>query len=601
MDFRRLFDIPYYQQARYPTKAAISYVENSQWRSFSTGELVLGMQETAAGLLQLGVKKGDRIAIMIHAGSAYGHFIDFGLQLVGAISVPLHASEQVENLHFILRDAEIRYAFVSDEELANKLQMTKAPALRKILTIKRCAGFTCFEDLLIPPDEDHQSSIQTFKAVIHEDDLCTIMYTSGTTGRPKGVMLSHKNIVSNIKAVIALAPINCDHTVYSYLPLSHIFERMATYSYIAVGASLYYAQSIETIPADLATVRPHYFTSVPRMLERFYEQLLEAGFQGSKVKRHLLLRAVRLGERYDDRRMFNIFYWLQLKLASIFIFRRWRKALGNRVLGIVVGAASLQEHLARLFTAAGIHVREGYGLTETSPVVSFNRFEPGMNQFGTVGIPVPGVEVRIENPDEDGIGEIIVQGPNVMLGYLNQPEETAAVIDPEGWFHTGDVGRMVKGRFLQLTDRKKDIFKTSSGKYVAPRELEEKLKSTPYIQQVMILGANRPCVGALIVPSFALLEQWCIEHGVHWTAPQYMVINPRVEQFYQKLIEEVNQTLKSHERIRTFTLLHEPWSIDMGAVTPTLKVVRPRMEVYFQREIEQMYARENSADSADMG
>lgn len=600
MDFRRLFDIPAYQLARYPQRAAVCHVVQARRQCFSTLQLIEGMQQTAAGLLQLGVKKGDRVVLMTHSGSAHYNFIDFGLHLIGAVCVPVHANENSANLDYILRDAEVKYAFASDRELAEKLQRPEAPALRKIFTLEPCAEFPSYAELLIAPEEEHLSTFQTLKAAIHEDDLCTIMYTSGTTGRPKGVMLSHKNIVSNIKSVIALVPINCDHTVLSYLPLSHIFERMVTYSYIAVGASLHYAQSIETVVSELQVVRPHYFTSVPRMLERFYEHLLEQGLQSSKLKRHLLMRAVHLGERYSERKMFNLLYWIQLKLASIFIFRRWRKALGNRVQGVVVGAASLQIHLARLFTAAGIHVREGYGLTETSPVVAFNRFEPGMNRFGTVGIPVPGVEVRIDDPDEEGSGEILVRGPNVMLGYLNQPEETAKVIDPDGWFRTGDVGCIAHGRFLQLTDRKKDIFKTSSGKYVAPRELEEKLKTSPYIQQAMVLGANRPCVSALIVPSFALLEQWCREHGVHWTGPQYMVINPRVEKFFSNLVEEINQSLKSHERIRAFTLLHEPWSIDMGAVTPTLKVVRPRMEVYFQQEIEQMYARVHKSDSLDI-
>ncbi|NJK84082.1 MAG: AMP-binding protein [Saprospiraceae bacterium] len=400
---------------------------------------------------------------------------------------------------------------VQNRELYQKVQQIQSSvlSLKQIYTLERLPDVAHWTALSQEPTARNLLDIQSLKAAIHEDDLATIVYTSGTTGEPKGVMLSHKNIVSNIKATIALVPINCDKITISFLPLSHIFERMVTYTYLATGASLYYIQHIETLLDDLQRIRPHYFTVVPRLVERAYDTILERATTLSPLRKKILFWSIKVGKQYPERRL-NFGYWCKLQLATVLVFNRWRAMAGWRVEGIIVGAASLAPELGRLFTAAGFNLREGYGLTETSPVIAFNRFEPGGYRFGTVGIAVPSVEIKIDGEEE---GEILVKGPNVMLGYYNKPDDTQAVLLPEGWLRTGDVGKIVHRHFLQITDRKKDIFKTSSGKYVAPQPIEALLKTSPYIAQSMIVGFQRPYITALIVPHFTLLKQWCEEIG----------------------------------------------------------------------------------------
>lgn len=591
MDFFRLFDILAYQQAKYPQKVALGHRNDHGWRVYSTQECILEIQRIAAGFLQLGLKKGDRLAIMSQAGSATWNFIDLAAQQIGVITVPIHAGISTQRVGFILKDAEVKYAFADHYSLYQQLQETQGlhPGLKQIYLFSPERDLPHLDQIKIEPEEKHLATFQTYKGVIHEDDTATIIYTSGTSGMPKGVVLSHKNIVSNIKSIISLLPINCDHITVSMLPLSHIFERMVTYTYLAVGASLYYAQSTATAMDDIREIRPHYMTTVPRLLERMHDRIMEQAMQSKGLKRALILWSLKIGERYGRHRRSDLFYWFKLRLANILVFRRWRWALGGRIQGVVVGAASLQEKLGRLFSAAGIDIREGYGLTETSPVVAFNRFDPGMYEFGTVGLPIPGVEIRIHQPDESGSGEIQVKGPNVMVGYHKRPEETALVKTEDGWFSTGDVGRFVNRRFLQITGRKKDIFKTSSGKYVAPQRVEDLLRQSPFIEQAMILGFQRPFVGALIIPNFDLLEQWCDENDVHWTAPPYMVINQKVEQLYAQLMQTFNEQLDRHEQVRTFILLPEAWSIGREELTPTLKLVRHQIKANNEKAIEEMY------------
>ncbi len=547
----------------------------------------------SAGLLDLGLDRGDRIALMTDRGSPYWHFLDFGMQQIGVVVVPVHANISRRELAFILRDAAVKYCIVTNRELSRKVAEVRAdlPELRDVYTFEKLPDRPSIEKLAVVPTDKHLEKIQTLRAVIHEDDLATIIYTSGATGEPKGVLLSHKNIVSNIKSVIALIPVNCDKRAFSFLPLSHIFERMVTYTYQAVGASLYYGAPGDALLTELREARPHYFTVVPRVLERFYEGILERAAGRPLWVRRLIMWAIHIGERYDERRQVSPFYWLQRRIADLLVYQFWRRALGGKVEGVVVGAAALQPRLGRIFSAAGIDVREGYGLTETAPVVAFNRFEPGGVRFGTVGIPIPGVEVRIDAPNDGEEGEILVKGPNVMLGYNRRPaSEMETVITPDGWLRTGDVGRFVHKRFLQITDRKKDIFKTSNGKYIAPQRVETHFKHSPYIEQCMVLGANRPHLSALILPCFPILERWCADQGVHWTAPQFMIINPRVERKMAEEIEKCNQQLEAHQRVRRYTLLHQPWSEETGELTPTLKNRRHRIEKQYEKEIAEMYA-----------
>ena len=402
-------------------------------------------------------------------------------------------------------------------------------------------------------------------------------------------MLTHRNIVSNIKSILTLVPVNYRMDALSFLPLSHIFERMVTYLYMAAGTTVWYSDSVEAILADLQEVRPHFFTAVPRILEKMHDHALEERQRRGTLGRKVFDLAIAWGKNYDPLEKLSPVYWLRHQLFNLLVYRRWRQAVGGRVQGIVCGAAALQVPLAKLLCAAGIPVREGYGLTETSPVVAFNHFEPGLYRHGTVGIPIPGMEVKIDRPDEQGEGEILVKGPNVMTGYLNQPAETAAVFTEDGWLRTGDSGHFERRRFLKITGRKRDFFKTSSGKFVAPQRVESHLLESLYIRQVMVTGINQPCVSALIVPDFPALERWCEENGVHWTAPQFMALNPRVLKFMETVIGELNESLEPHERVKKFTLLHEEWTPQRGELTLTMKLARQVIGEKFSKEIEEMY------------
>ena len=593
MDFRRLFDIFPYQQSKYPKKIALAHKKGLKWQTYSTEACMQHINSVSAGLLDLGLKKGDKIGIMTHGGSPQWNFLDIGALQIGIVVVPIHAVISDEDLEFILNNAEVKYCIVSNRELYQRVANAKdnAKGLKQIYTLEKLPDIPGWEELISVPNEKHFEAFQGFKAAIHEDDLATIIYTSGTTGVPKGVMLSHKNIISNIKATITLLPINCDKRTVSFLPMSHIFERMVTYTYMAVGASLYYGDTRETISETIQEVRPHYFTAVPRLLEKLHDDILERAAERSTFSRKIIHWAIKLGKRYKGRKAMPLGYWFKSIFADVLIYRKWRKALGGKVEGVVVGAAPLLPDLGRLFSAAGIEIREGYGLTETAPVISFNRFEPGGVRFGTVGIPIPGVELKIDAPNEEGEGEIVVKGPNVMLGYHKNEEQTKAVLDAEGWFRTGDIGKIVHKRFLQITDRKKDIFKTSVGKYIAPLSIENHLKTSIYIEQVVVIGYGRPFITALIYPSFSMLKTWCKDNNVHWTAPQYMVINPKVIELFKGEMEQLNTKLQSFQCIKDFHLFFQELTEETGELTATLKLKRAAIQKRFTKEIEEMYTK----------
>ncbi len=591
MNFRRLFDIFPYQQAIYPQKIALAHREGLKWKKYNTADCLNQINKVSAGLLDLGLNRNDKVALIFEQGNAYWNFLDFGMQQIGVVVVPIHSAIGEKELEFILKDSEVKFCITSSKELYEKVEKVfeNILNLKKIFCLEEINNVSGWSMLAKEPTDKHLEDFQGFKAAIHEDDLATIIYTSGSSGVPKGVMLSHKNIVSNIKATLSLVPINRDKRAISFLPLSHIFERMVSYAYIAAGASVYYVDKRVNLIDYAKEVRPHYFASVPRFLEKFYDGILERTNKMNRLKKGMLLWAIAFGERYDGKKGLSPLYFLKLKIADLLVYRSWRMALGNRVEGVVVGAAALQPKLGRLFSAAGIEIREGYGLTETSPVISFNRFEPGGVRFGTVGIPVPGVQLKIDHPNDEGEGEIIVKGPGVMLGYYNNPELTAQVLDETGWFHTGDVGKIVHKRFLKITDRKKDIFKTTTGKFVSPQTIENLLNDSPFIEQSMIVGFNRPFVAVLIVPVFSMLKKWCEENKVHWTAEQYMVINPKVVRHFEQIIESINNELTNQEKIRKFTLLYEDWSVENGEITPTLKLRRPYLLEKHLSEIEEMY------------
>lgn len=591
MDFRRLFDILPYQQARFSKKVALAYKEGIKWINYSTEDCIAEVNRVSAGLLELGLKRGDTMAIFTRRGCPQWTFLDLGMQQIGVIPVPVHASSSREEIIHIFKEANILYAVAANRELLEKLQAIKPelPMLKGIFTLQKLPDAPGWEQLIREPSAKHLEALQGFKAAIHEDDLATIIYTSGSTGKPKGVMLSHKNIVSNIKATITLIPANHTKRAVSFLPMSHIFERMVTYTYMSVGASLYYAWQREDLDAFIKEVKPHYFTVVPRFLEKVYDQIIDRLNDSGFIIRKIGFWAIKIGSKYRLRSKMALLYGLKLRIARLFIFNYWRRQLGGRVEGLIVGSAALQARLARLFTAARIPVKEGYGLTETSPVVSFNRFEPGGTKFGTVGIPIPGIEVRIDTKEDGDEGEIWVKGPGVMMGYYKQAEATKEVLTEDGWFRTGDVGTWRGKRFLSITGRKKDIFKTSSGKYIAPEEIENHYKSSMYIDQCLAVGFQRPFVATLIIPHFSSLKYWCKENDIHWTAPQFMIHNHKVLQLIESELERLNDDLPNHKHSRQYTLLYEPWTVDGGELTPTLKLKRTLLLERYEEVIEKMY------------
>lgn len=592
MDFYRLFEILPYQQARFANEKALSIRQGESWRSFRTQECVDETNRVSAGLLHLGIAKGDIVAVIAHAGSPEWNFFDLGAQQIGAVVAPLHGNARSPEIEYILRETEAKVCLAATEELARQIERISQslPNPVHVFCIEAGSDFLSWEDLIKKPAAADLQRIETIKHTIDENDLATIIYTSGTTGEPKGVMLSHRNIVSNIKSVISLIPVDYECRVFSFLPPSHIFERMVLFTYMAAGSSIYYQSGQASLIEDLREARPHYFTAVPKVLERVYNGILAEVATKPLFVRKIVTWAIRMGEKYNETKRFPLpTYWLWHLIADILVYRQWRRQLGGAVRGIAVGAAALQPALGKLFSCAGIRIREGYGLTETAPVVAFNRFEPGGVRFGTVGIPVPGVEVRIDNPDENGEGEILVRGPNVMQGYFKKEAETKAVLRADGWLHTGDVGKFVFRRFLRITDRQKDIFKTSVGMYVAPQLVEHAMCANPFIEQCLILGFNRPSVAALIVPHFPTLERWCKENEVHWTAPQFMVLNPKVLQKMEQEIQQVNETLPTHQRIRHFHLMHQNWTEETGELTPTLKAKRHFILEKYHKEIEEMY------------
>jgi long-chain acyl-CoA synthetase len=577
MDFTRLFDILDYQQQRFAMRTALAGRRpDGSWATWSTTEVIAERNRLSAGLLQARIHRGQRVGILAHRGSPRWAIADAALLQIGAVPVPIHATARPDEVAHIARDAELAACFVSHPDLLEKFRLA-APQVPLVIGLDPLEGTTSWESIICEPDHHDTEKLRYLRDSITPDTLATLLYTSGTTGLPKGVMLSHANIVSNIKAVLAIVPVDSTITTVSYLPLSHILERTVCYLYQAAGASIWYADSIETLPDTLRQVRPHFFTAVPRVLERTYERLLERRDQAGWLGKKLLDWAIALGERYPyaGGQAMPPDYRLKRWVADILVYRQWRKAMGGRVRAIAVGAAALQPRLGRLFSAAGVDVREGYGLTETSPVVAFNRFEPGGVHFGTVGIPAPSVEVRIA-PPEDGHedGEIEVRGPNVMMGYLGLPEETAARMTPDGWLRTGDLGRFEHKRFLRVTGRRSEIFKTSSGKFIAPAYVEAQLMQSPFVDQCMVMGLNQPFASALIVPNFQHLEAWCKENKIHWTAPAYMIINPKVEKRFRTEVERINESLAREEQIKDFTLLDEPWTADNGLLTPTLKMRR---------------------------
>ena len=594
MHMKRLFDCLDHQLDHFPKKDMLAAKEKGVWTPYNTASVAATVDAVSAGLLSLGVsghgftpESSDKIAIM-SSNRPEWVFTDLACQQIGAILVPLYPTTNPIEVEFILNDAAVGYVFVSNIELYEKVKSvaSKVPSIKGIFTFDVIEGAVHWTSLTNAATPELLDQVARIKKTIPVTQLATIIYTSGTTGVPKGVMLSHQNIYSNVMFSKESFPFEDapDSKVLSFLPLNHIFEKMVTYIYLYSGISIYYAESLDTIGDNLKEIKPDGFTTVPRLLEKVFEKIMAKGAEQTGIKKKLFFWAVALGEKYDNIQSGGFWYNLQLAIANKLIFTKWREALGGNVSFIVTGGAACQVKLLRIFNAANIPVFEGYGPTENSPVISVNRKTKGGTKFGTVGPVINGIQVKIE-PD----GEICVAGESVMVGYYKRPDLTAeAVVD--GWLHTGDIGVFENDIFLKITDRKKELFKTSGGKYVAPQPIENKCKESPFIEQFMVVGADRKFVGALIVPSFGTLKTWMEDEGIEYTTNAAAVANPKVIALFDDIIAEYNTFFNHVEQVKKFALLDKEWTVESGEMTPKLSLKRKVVMENCKAAIESIYA-----------
>ncbi len=592
MESKRLFDCIEHQLTNFPQEAMFAAKENGGWRKYSTTEVASTVNSLSAGLLSLGLsghdftpEGSDKIAI-ISSNRPEWLMADMATQQIGVIWVPVYPTTNPLELTFILNDASVQYMFASNQELYNKVMSIKdkVPCLKEVYTFDRIAGAKHWSELCLQ-DADLLQQVNVIKKTIPVEQVATFIYTSGTTGTPKGVMLTHHNIYFNLQSGKNSFPFpdRPDQKVLSFLPLNHIFEKVASYIYMYSGMSIYYAESMETIGDNLKEVAPDAFSTVPRLLEKVFEKIMIKGEELTGLKRKLFFWAVALGEQYDNLNPGSAWYQFQLKLANKIIFSKWREALGGNVKFIVTGGAACQVKLLRIFNAAQIPVYEGYGPTENSPIISINYRTPGDMKFGTVGLPIQGVQMKLEAD-----GEICVAGPSVMKGYYKLPELTAETII-DGWLHTGDIGEIIDGKFLKITDRKKELFKTSGGKYVAPQPIENKMKENPFIEQIVLIGDNKKMVSALIVPGFSKLREWAKQHGIEYTSNEAIIQHPMVLTTFESIVAEYNQLFNQVEQVKKFTLLPREFTIDKGEMTPKLSIRRKQILANFEKEIDLMY------------
>ena len=594
MEIKRLFDAIDFQLNKFGNKPNVFAAKiNGAWKGNSTTETQETVNKLSAGLLQLGIngndytaEGADKIAIISNNRPEWV-FTDLAVQQIGAILVPLYPTTNPLEVEFILNDCQAKYIFVSNQEMFNKINelKPKLPHLKNIYSFDKIDGCNHFTELINLTNEILLKKVDEIKRGVPVSHIATIIYTSGTTGTPKGVMLSHSNIYTCLMYSKESFPFEDRPEVraLSFLPLNHIFEKVITYIYLYSGISIYYAESLDTIGENIREVQPFGFSCVPRLLEKVYEKIMAKGNELTGIKRKLFYWAVGLAEKYDNNISGGWWYDLQLKIANKIIFKKWRAALGGSVEFIVTGGAACPVNLLRIFNAAGVAVYEGYGPTENSPVISVNRKGKGGMKFGTVGQPINGIEVKLA---EDG--EIMVRGSTVMEGYYKRPDLTAETII-NGWLHTGDIGTFVDNKYLKITDRKKELFKTSGGKYVAPQPLENKFKESEFIEQIVVVGNDKKFVGALIVPSFIELQKWCKSKGIVYTSNEDAIKNVAVINLFQNIIDDYNKLFNHVEQIKKFELLPKEWSIESGEMTPKMSLKRKVILEKFSKEIEKIY------------
>lgn len=569
----RIFDFPYYQLAKNNLSDCLVTKYHGQWKNTSTREFIDQANAISRALLKMGVKKNDKIALISSNNRTEWSVMDIGILQLGAQTIPIYPTITAEEYQYVLNHSESIYCFISDQEIFEKIRtvQSQVPTLKEVYSFDEIPGCKNWKELLQSgTDQSTQAEVEARKAEVLPSDLATIIYTSGTTGTPKGVMLTHNNVVSNVIDSTPRIPITEGNSrAMSFLPVCHIFERMLLYLYQYYSVSIYFAESIEKISDNLKEVKPHVMSVVPRLLEKVYDKIYTKGTELTGIKKSLFFWAVNLGLRWEPYGKNGWWYEKKLALARKLIFSKWKEALGGELEIMVSGSAALQPRLTRIFCAAGIPVMEGYGLTETSPVISVNDMRNSMFRIGTVGKPIDNVQIKIASD-----GEILCKGPNIMVGYYKNPELTAQVMSGD-YFHTGDIGEIDADGFLKITDRKKEMFKTSGGKYIAPQLIENALKQSLFIEQVMVIGEGEKMPAAFIQPSFEYVKEWAKRKEINWgDSLESLCNNPQVISRIQKEVDFYNEKFGQWEKIKRFELTPEVWSIDAGHLTPTMKLKR---------------------------
>lgn len=590
MELTRTFDLLENYRLNYPDKDdALAGKQNGEWIKYSTSQYIQYSTWCAYGLLALGLKKGDKVATISNNRPEW-NFMDMGLSMTGIWHLPIYPTISIDEYKYILNHAKPKFIVVSDKILYNKLKdiVEQSDLIEDIYTFNEVEGAKNWKEILNlgkTKQGEFKRDLKTLMASIVPKDVVTMIYTSGTTGCPKGVMLTHRNLVSNFIATAAHHQLNSTHKALSFLPLSHVYERMMNYHFQYKGMSIYYAENMGTIVDNMKEVKPDMFNTVPRLLERVYAKIIETGKNLPWLKKKIFFQAIDLGKHFEYNQYGHYWYKVRLFLANWLIYSKWRAALGGNVKVIVCGGAQLQPRLTHIFGAAGMPVLEGYGLTETSPVIAVNNLTTYEIRISTVGIILKGVEVKFADD-----GEILCKGPGVMLGYYKQPGLTEEAIDEDGWFHTGDIGVMVDEKYLKITDRKKEIFKLSSGKYIAPQSIENKLKESFFIEQVMIIGENEKFASALVSPDFGYLQSWCEKHKIKYQDECELIHDPEVINRYQREIAYINKFLGKTEQVKRFRLVEDVWTSQTGELSPTLKLKRKILFSKYKDLIQEIYA-----------
>ena len=572
MEITRVFDILDLYKTKYKKEDVLAAKENKVWKKHSSDDFIKNVDLVSYGLLSLGLANKDKVAIIANNRPEW-NFCDYGCQQADIVTVPIFPTISNVDLEFILNHGDVKAVFISDKSIYAKLIAIEKniPNVKHIISFNPIEGILSFEEFLkLGERQADVEKLNAIKQSILPSNLLTILYTSGTTGIPKGVMITHHNLVSNVISCQNFAPFDSSWRALSFLPLNHVYERMVSTLYLYRGISIYYAEGLETIGDNLKEIKPQVFVSVPRLIERVYEKITATGEKLTGSKRKIFDWSMRIANTYELNDKNGWWYKLQHKLADKLVFSKWREAVGGKLVCIASGGAALNPKLERIFLCANIVCLQGYGLTETCVVVSVNRYGEDNIRIGTCGPVIDGVEVKIAEED----GEILVKGPNLMLGYYKNNEATAEVIDQDGWFHTGDVGTFVEGKFLKITDRKKEIFKTSSGKYIAPLMIENKIKECRYVEQSMVVGENQKFASALIVPSFNNFKEYCTEKNITWTNNQDMSTHEELRRLINDHIKLINKSLAPFEQLKRVAILNKEWSIEGGELTPKMSLKR---------------------------